>query len=508
MRPADIGASRPPPRKVEHKKPAPKKATPKPAPKPARSAMAAGLAAKMRAMDAFDRARNPPKVSAKKAEPKAARSAIAAGLASKVRAMNKMDSLRDPPKVTAKKPEPKPARSAMAVGLANKMRAMNKMDSLRDPPKAAAKKSEPKKGLVDRMADVNEAAGRWGNTVKLPADAAMAFNGRDVRGERKVIGNREFGRSGPGVRTVGARNTGFTRGVAGGSAVLGAAQLPFAAASAIKDWRDVARGKGDVASAIGSTTSVASVALNTAKGVSDFRGLRAEAFNVRAGARMAINERAARAGFGPVASRLRANADALSKSMTKQVIAPWNRPSGSTFRAKAKDLASRFTRPQGKTDIRTMERLAERKLGNDPASRKMAKTVARDVQKTTQAVLKGRATAGLALKTGGRFAPGLNGAIAAADVATAAATLKSNASGWKKGTAVVTAAGSVLAATNVPGLSQAGAVVSTLSSLAGSDMGEKAAKKIGSGIKSGAKKVGSGIKSGAKKVGGWLNPFD
>ena len=52
--------------------------------------------------------------------------------------------------------------------------------------------------------------------------------------------------------------------------------------------------------------SMVTVALNSAKGFSDLRGLRAEAFNVRAGARMAINERAARAGFGPVASRLRA----------------------------------------------------------------------------------------------------------------------------------------------------------------------------------------------------------
>jgi hypothetical protein len=348
------------------------------------------------------------------------------------------------------------------------------------------------------MADVNEQAGRWGNTVKLPADTAMMFNARDVRGERRAIGPKKFGGSAPGVQTVTARNTPATRRMAGGAGVLSAAQLPFAAASAIKDWRDVARGKGNVSTAIASTTSAASVAMNSAKGFGDLRALRAEAFNIRAGARAAIDERVARAGFGPAAARLRAQAADLAKDMTKQVIAPWNRPSGTTLRAKARDLASRITRPQGKSDIRTMERLAERSLGRDvPGSQKLAKSVARDVQKTTQNILKGRGPATLATRTGGRFVPGLNAGIAAADTATAIATLSSNASGWKKTTSVITAVGSIAAATNIPGISQGGAVLSTLSSLAGSDAGEKALKK-----------VGSGIKSGAKKVGGWLNPFD
>ncbi|QRK04338.1 hypothetical protein JQX13_29205 [Archangium violaceum] len=389
-----------------------------------------------------------------------------------------------------KKPEPKPSRPAADL-------------ARRDPPKAEARKPEARKpeaknDTLDGMADINEQVGRWGNTVKLPADVAMMFNARDVRGARKSFGPLEFGGSDPKMQTVTARNTPATRGMAGGAGVLGAAQLPFAVASAAKDWRDVVRGKGDVSTAIASTTSAASVAMNGAKGFGDLRALRAEAFNVRTAARAAIDERAARAGFGPAAARLRSQAARLADDMTKQAIAPWNRPTGTDLGSKTRDLLSRVRKPQGRGDIRTMERLAERNLGsNAPDSRKLAKSVAKDVQNTTQAVLKGRGPAGLAMRTGGRFVPGLNAGIAAADVATAGATLFSDASGLKKTTAAITAAGSVLAATNIPGLSQGGAVISTLSSLAGSDMGEKALEK-----------VGSGLKSGAKKVGGWLNPFD
>jgi hypothetical protein len=406
----------------------------------------------------------------------------------------KVEPKKVEPKKVESKPEPKPSRTASPW--AAKQRAMDAYDARRDPPKA--KKVEAKKDAVDTMANVNEQAGRWGNTVKLPADVAMTVNARDVRGESRAIGPKKFGGTAPDVQTVTARNTPATRRMAGGSGVLGAAQLPFAAASAVKDWRDVARGKGDVSSALASTTSAASVAMNSAKGFGDLRALRSEASNVRAGAKAAINERAARAGFGPAASRLRAQADELANDMTKQAIAPWNRPTGTDLRSKAKDLASRFTKPQGRSDIRTMERLAERKIGSDaPGSQKLAKSVAKDVQKTTQNILKGRGPASLATRTGGRFVPGLNAGIAAADLATAGATLSSNASGWKKTTSVITAVGSVAAATNIPGISQGGAVLSTLSSLAGSDAGEKAIKK-----------VGSGLKSGAKKVGGFLNPFD
>lgn len=79
-----------------------------------------------------------------------------------------------------------------------------------------------------------------------------------------------------------------------------------------------------------------------------------------------------------------------------------------------------------------------------------------------------KAAAGTAAKTLGRFAPGVNVAIAAIDVANAGATLMDkNASTGKKVTSVITAVGSVAAATNIPIVSQVGAAVSTVSSIVG-----------------------------------------
>lgn len=84
-----------------------------------------------------------------------------------------------------------------------------------------------------------------------------------------------------------------------------------------------------------------------------------------------------------------------------------------------------------------------------------------------------RAVATSALKTGakaaGRFVPGVNVAIAALDTATAAATLADpKASTGKKVTSVITAAGSIVAATNIPIVSQIGGAVSAVSSFIGS----------------------------------------
>lgn len=79
-----------------------------------------------------------------------------------------------------------------------------------------------------------------------------------------------------------------------------------------------------------------------------------------------------------------------------------------------------------------------------------------------------KAAAGTAARTLGRFAPGVNVAIAAIDVANAGATLMDkNASTGKKVTSVITAVGSIAAATNIPIVSQVGAAVSTVSSIVG-----------------------------------------
>ncbi|MCA9488426.1 MAG: hypothetical protein KC621_00840, partial [Myxococcales bacterium] len=78
----------------------------------------------------------------------------------------------------------------------------------------------------------------------------------------------------------------------------------------------------------------------------------------------------------------------------------------------------------------------------------------------------------LAGKAGARFVPGLNAAVAALDTKTAYDTLNDpKASTTSKVTSVITAAGSIAAATNIPVVSQVGAAISTVSSLIGSIWG-------------------------------------
>lgn len=110
--------------------------------------------------------------------------------------------------------------------------------------------------------------------------------------------------------------------------------------------------------------------------------------------------------------------------------------------------------------------------GAGVAGRTAAKQVLREGGEAAAAAA-GKAVAKSALKTaakaGARFVPGLNVAIAAADTAVAAATLADpKASTGKKVTSCITAVGSIVAATNIPIVSQVGAAVSAVSSFIGS----------------------------------------
>lgn len=77
-------------------------------------------------------------------------------------------------------------------------------------------------------------------------------------------------------------------------------------------------------------------------------------------------------------------------------------------------------------------------------------------------------TGRIAARTAGRFVPGANVAIAALDINEARRAFQDpNAGVGRRTTAVITALGSVAAASNIPVVSQVGAVVSTLSSAIG-----------------------------------------
>jgi hypothetical protein len=106
-----------------------------------------------------------------------------------------------------------------------------------------------------------------------------------------------------------------------------------------------------------------------------------------------------------------------------------------------------------------------------------------------------------------RFAPGLNIAIAAYDTKHAVDVWRDpKSTGWQKGMATATAAFSWAAASNIPVVSQVGAVLSIGTSVLENIKPESivhAAKAVGGAIKDGAKAVGGAIMGGLKKLKFW-----
>ena len=315
-----------------------------------------------------------------------------------------------------------------------------------------------KKGFVDRWADRNDAAGLRANGIKSFSDAAMALKGgRDVRTERYQFGPWNISKQ--AHKTVTTRNTAFTRGASGAAGALGAAQLLPSGASAARDIRDGFR-HGWTAErrdkAIGSSAGFASTALNTYKSFTELRTARQQVRDVT---------------------------NSFRHTIERQALKTTNPAHASTIRAKAGETASkmakRFVGGAGDVRVDDIKHIADttmRRAVSGGASKAIASNG-----------LKAAKTAGaVAGKTAGRFVPGVNVAIAAADTAAFYGTLKDkDASVGKKVAAGITAAGSVLAATNIPIVSQAGAAISTVSSVVGAIGPEK----IGNAVKDVAKKL-------------------
>ncbi|MCP3162838.1 hypothetical protein [Myxococcus qinghaiensis] len=228
--------------------------------------------------------------------------------------------------------------------------------------------------------------------------------------------------------TVEGVNTRSARWAGGVSTAASVAQLPGAAYLSARDVREAFRNpSGESANrALGSTAGLASTGLNAAKGGLELTG------NV---------------------SNLRAAANAARAAFTES--AP--RAPGAVANRVATAVASEGVEGASRQRMRS---LAARVAGNG------LEGAGRDGASAAFSALRGGGTA--AARTAGRFVPGLNVAIAAVDTAAAASTIADpNASVGKKVTASVTALGSVAAATNIPLVSQGGAVVSTASSFLG-----------------------------------------
>lgn len=299
-------------------------------------------------------------------------------------------------------------------------------------PKQTEKKEEPKKkeDVFDRLADKNDGYGVRANVFKLASDVTLGNQGKTARSGVYKFGNWSFGKG--NKDTVELRNTPFARWAGVGGGAMNAVQLPTALGSMVSDWRKAARGEGTTTKAVGSTASFGSLATNVVKGgvetVQQFRAFR----EMKQGTLDAI----------------RAHAPGADPKAANQA---------------ARAAANRYLGKSGKVTQAALNHTI--KGAGDDAIKNAAKPIAK-------AALSSGATA--AAKAGGRFVPGANVAIAAMDGVAMASTLADkNATMGKKVCSVITFAGSAAAATNIPIVSQAGAVVSTVSSVVGGLFGDK-----------------------------------
>ena len=148
-------------------------------------------------------------------------------------------------------------------------------------------------------------------------------------------------------------------------------------------------------------------------------------------------------------------------------------------------LADKLDSSAAKTGTQVADKLGDAAKGGKVVDSAL------DAAKGAEAALSaGAKGAGTAAKIAGRFAPGLNIAMAGVDTALAARALSDpNASVAKKVTSSITAAGSIAAATNIPIVSQIGAGVSAVSSITGAVIENK------DKIKEGFNKLGDKFKS-------------
>lgn len=243
--------------------------------------------------------------------------------------------------------------------------------------------------------------------------------------------------------------------------VTNAAKTIRGVGTAISDVRNAIRtgSRQDITTAAQSTLGTIRSGLSTVQSGFQAWGAR-QAYNTY---RAATN--AFRTAAPAVASNV-AEAAARAATRTAHMAASGATALGSTARQVARagareaaEAAARAAGPLARAVTGSGSRAAARaaiSAGSNAAVRAATSTAARATASTV-----GRAAA--------RFAPGVNIAMAAVDTGIAVATLADpRASTGRKVTSVITAAGSIAAATNIPVVSQIGAGVSLVSSFVGS----------------------------------------
>jgi hypothetical protein len=243
--------------------------------------------------------------------------------------------------------------------------------------------------------------------------------------------------------------------VAGGvfGTITGLAKFPGAVGTAVKDIRDAVRSgsASDIAKAAHSSIDAAKGLVETAQ-----KGLET-AVTVN---KLVTTYKAANAAFkAAVPGATKAVSAAAARAAMKGV-----------FEGATKGAVKKAAVEAAMTVAKDGGKIAEAVVGS--AGRAAAKAALREGGKAAgEAALKAgaRAAEGALAKGAARFAPGLNIAIAALDTANAVATLRDpKASTGAKVTSCITAVGSIVAATNIPVVSQIGAAVSVVSGFIGS----------------------------------------
>jgi len=220
-----------------------------------------------------------------------------------------------------------------------------------------------------------------------------------------------------------------------------------AAGSISKAWETGA--KDDVAKAVADTTSAASTGTNIAKQTLQVPEAIVKGKAEKAAAE-AFRKAAPNASQEVIEAATKKAADAAVNDSTAKAA---RRGTAQAARQAAQSGGSTLARGAGASKEIAKGLLKE---GGEAAAKAASKAVAKGAMKT-------------AAKAAGRFVPGANVAIAALDTANAIATFNDDKAGpGKKFFAGATAAGSILAATNIPVVSQVGAAVSTLTSFLGS----------------------------------------
>jgi hypothetical protein len=239
------------------------------------------------------------------------------------------------------------------------------------------------------------------------------------------------------------------------STVTGAAKLPGQVGTAISDVRNAVRSgsREDFDKAVGSVATAGKTALTTARG-----GLELARDVQKFGSAYRAASSAFRAEVPNATGRL---ARSVAGTAARQAFEGADRTAARQAVRSTVDGAVDAAGRAG-TSVRSLTGTASRSAAR-AALNEGGKAAARGA--TTAAA---RAAAGPLAKAAGRFAPGANIAIAGLDVANAYSTVRDpNASTTKKVTSVITAVGSVAAATNIPVVSQIGAGVSAVSSFVG-----------------------------------------